>query len=335
MALLAFFKLGFRCWKQNVICFKKNSTFFFQTFSSILQSEEYGRLLSGLDIAKTIQTSLRDQVKKLKLQHSYLTPQLAIVQVGSREDSNVYIRMKLKAAENIGIIATHLCLPSNTNQTELLRALSHLNLNPSVHGIIVQMPLDSVNMIDSTLITDAVIPSKDVDGLNTINQGKLAVGDLVSGFLPCTPNGCVELIKRTGTRIEGSRAVIIGRSKIVGTPTAELLKWHNATVTICHSKTKNLPEVVAGADILVVGVGQPNMVKGDWIKQGAVVIDCGINHFPDTKRLSGYRLVGDVDFEQARKRVSWITPVPGGVGPMTVAMLMKNTVLAALKCNKP
>ncbi|EFX72364.1 hypothetical protein DAPPUDRAFT_326336 [Daphnia pulex] len=330
MALTGFLVRGLHCYRKNS-CLKTNSVCFLQTFSPIFQLEEYGKLLSGSDIAEKIQTSLCDQVQKFKLHHSCFTPQLAIVQVGARKDSNTYIRMKMKAAEKIGIIATHFCLPSTTNQTELLKTISHLNLNPSVHGIIVQMPLDSANMIDSTLITDSVIPNKDVDGLNTINQGKLAVGDLASGFLPCTPNGCMELIRRTGILIEGSKAVVVGRSKIVGTPTAELLKWHNATVTICHSKTKNLPEVIADADILVVGIGQPNMVKGDWIKPGAVVIDCGINSLPDTKRSTGYRLVGDVDFEKARKRASWITPVPGGVGPMTVTMLMKNTVFAALK----
>ncbi|XP_032785088.1 C-1-tetrahydrofolate synthase, cytoplasmic isoform X1 [Daphnia magna] len=293
--------------------------------------EETGRLLSGTEIAKNLRAGLNEQVKNLKEQFPGFTPGLNIIQVGAREDSNVYIRMKMKAAEEIGIKASHVVLPSSTTQAELIRVLNKINLDPSVHGIIVQMPLDSVNKIDSTLITDSVLPSKDVDGLNTINQGKVAVGDLVSGFLPCTPNGCMELIKRTGIKIEGSQAVVIGRSKIVGTPAAELLKWHHATVTVCHSKTKNLPQLVANADILVVGIGQPNMVKGEWIKQGAVVIDCGINSISDSSKTSGYRLVGDVDFEGAKTKASWITPVPGGVGPMTVAMLMKNTVLAAEK----
>ncbi|XP_057374614.1 C-1-tetrahydrofolate synthase, cytoplasmic-like isoform X1 [Daphnia carinata] len=293
--------------------------------------EQTGQLLSGTEVAKNIRAGLSEQVKQLKEQYPGFTPGLNIIQVGAREDSNVYIRMKMKAAEEIGINATHVVLPSSTTQAELIRVLNKINLDPSVHGIIVQMPLDSVNKIDSTLITDSVLPSKDVDGLNTINQGKVAVGDLVSGFLPCTPNGCMELIKRTGIKIEGSQAVVIGRSKIVGTPAAELLKWHHATVTVCHSKTKNLSELVASADILVVGIGQPNMVKGEWIKQGAVVIDCGINSIADPSKTSGNRLVGDVDFEGAKTKASWITPVPGGVGPMTVAMLMKNTVLAAKK----
>nr|CAD7402994.1 unnamed protein product [Timema cristinae] len=202
------------------------------------------------------------------------------------------------------------------------------------------MPLDSDNTINSHLVTDTVSPDKDVDGLNTVNEGRVAVGDL-EGFVPCTPNGVMELIKRSvewsGVEIAGSNAVVLGRSKIVGTPASELLKWHHATVTICHSKTKNLSQLTAQADILVVAIGRAEMVKGSWIKPGAIVIDCGINSIPgqsrpqipnDTKK-SGQRLVGDVAFEEAKKVASYITPVPGGVGPMTVAMLMKNTVLSA------
>jgi methylenetetrahydrofolate dehydrogenase (NADP+) / methenyltetrahydrofolate cyclohydrolase / formyltetrahydrofolate synthetase len=158
-----------------------------------------------------------------------------------------------------------------------LSQVNKLNLDPQVHGIIVQMPLDSINPIDSHLITDAVSPSKDVDGLNTINEGRVAVGDLKSGFLPCTPNGCIELIRRSGVSMAGKNAVVLGRSKIVGTPVSELLKWENATVTVCHSRTANLADQCRRADILVVGIGRPQMVKGGWIKPGAVVIDCGIN----------------------------------------------------------
>jgi len=293
--------------------------------------EATGNILSGTQVAKEIRGNLTEQVKEMKNKYPGFVPGLAIIQVGAREDSNVYIRMKMKAAEEIGIKASHIVLPSSINQSELLMKLRQYNGDPDVHGIIVQMPLDSVNPINSTLITDSVSCSKDVDGLNTENQGMLAVGDLKSGFLPCTPNGCMELIKRSGVTIAGSTAVVIGRSKIVGTPAAELLKWHNATVTVCHSKTRNLDKVVATADILVVGIGQPNMVKGEWIKPGAVVIDCGINAIPDASKKSGSRLVGDVDFAEAQKKASFITPVPGGVGPMTVAMLMKNTVLAAEK----
>jgi len=292
---------------------------------------EMGKILSGTQVAKEIRGNLAEQVKEMKVKYPGFTPGLAIIQVGAREDSNVYIRMKMKAAEEIGIKASHIVLPSSITQSELLMKLRKYNNDPDIHGIIVQMPLDSVNPINSTLITDSVSSSKDVDGLNTENQGMLAVGDLTSGFLPCTPNGCMELIKRSGVTIAGSNAVVVGRSKIVGTPASELLKWHNATVTVCHSKTKNLAQMVATADILVVGIGQPNMVKGEWIKPGAVVIDCGINSIPDASKKSGSRLVGDVEFDEAQKKASFITPVPGGVGPMTVAMLMKNTVLAAEK----
>ncbi|XP_058796751.1 C-1-tetrahydrofolate synthase, cytoplasmic [Phymastichus coffea] len=287
-----------------------------------------GVVLSGTDLSKEIRNALTKDVAVIQQKLPGYKPGLAIVQVGGREDSNVYIRMKIKAASEIGIKATHIKLPNTTTEYELLSKLDKLNNDPNTHGIIVQMPLDTVNKIDSHLITDAVSPAKDVDGLNTINEGRVAVGDM-SGFLPCTPNGCIELIKKSEVTIAGAQAVVLGRSKIVGTPVAELLKWHNATVTVCHSKTKDLPAVISKADILVVGIGQPEMVKGSWIKPGAVVIDCGINAIPDPTKKSGQRLVGDVAYEEASKVASYITPVPGGVGPMTVAMLMKNTVISA------
>nr|CAD7456254.1 unnamed protein product [Timema tahoe] len=287
-----------------------------------------GKLLSGTDLAKEIRESLSRDVAELREKLPGLKPGLAIVQVGGREDSNVYIRMKTKAATDIGIEAHHLKLPRTITEAELLLKIRKLNEDPSIHGIIVQMPLDSDNTINSHLVTDTVSPDKDVDGLNTVNEGRVAVGDL-EGFVPCTPNGVMELIKRSGVEIAGSNAVVLGRSKIVGTPASELLKWHHATVTICHSKTKNLSQLTAQADILVVAIGRAEMVKGSWIKPGAIVIDCGINSIPDETKKSGQRLVGDVAFEEAKKVASYITPVPGGVGPMTVAMLMKNTVLSA------
>jgi len=268
------------------------------------------------------------EVRELRSKVPDLVPKLAIVQVGGREDSNVYIRMKIKAANEIGMEAEHVKLPKSTTQHELLSRLRKLNDDPNIHGIIVQMPLDSDNKIDSHLVTDSVDPSKDVDGLNTINEGKVAVGDL-TGFIPCTPNGVIELIKRSTIAIAGSNAVVLGRSKIVGTPVSELLKWHHATVTICHSKTKDIPDKVRQGDILVVGIGSPQFVKGDWIKPGAVVIDCGINSIPDGTKKSGSRLVGDVDYEGASRVAGYITPVPGGVGPMTVAMLMNNVLQSA------
>ncbi|XP_044744423.1 C-1-tetrahydrofolate synthase, cytoplasmic isoform X2 [Coccinella septempunctata] len=289
-----------------------------------------GQILSGTDIAREIRENLKQDVSKLKNLLPDFKPGLAIVQVGGREDSNVYIRMKIKAASEIGINSEHVKLPRNTTESQLLSKLEQLNNDPNVHGIIVQMPLDSENDINSHLITDSVSPEKDVDGLNTINEGRVAVGDL-SAFIPCTPNGVIELAKRSGIKLAGAEAVVLGRSKIVGTPVSELLKWNHATVTVCHSKTKDLKEKCQKADILVVAIGQPELVKGDWVKPGAVVIDCGINAIPDPTKKTGQRLVGDVEYIEAAKNASYITPVPGGVGPMTVAMLMKNTVQSAQK----
>ncbi|KAG7204347.1 hypothetical protein KM043_002164 [Ampulex compressa] len=297
-------------------------------FRKAMSTDVRGVVLSGTELAKEIRESLARDVAAIKRKLPDFSPGLAIVQVGGREDSNVYIRMKIKAANDIGIAAQHVKLPNTTTEIELINKLNKLNNDPNIHGIIVQMPLDTVHKINSHLITDLVSPQKDVDGLNTINEGRVAIGDM-TGFLPCTPNGCIELIKKSGVTIAGAQAVVLGRSKIVGTPVAELLKWQNATVTVCHSKTKNLPQVVSQADILVVGIGQPELVKGSWIKPGAVVIDCGINSIPDPTKKSGQRLVGDVDYAEAAKVASYITPVPGGVGPMTVAMLMKNTIVSA------
>uniref|UniRef100_A0A1A9VJF9 C-1-tetrahydrofolate synthase, cytoplasmic n=1 Tax=Glossina austeni TaxID=7395 RepID=A0A1A9VJF9_GLOAU len=286
------------------------------------------KLISGTQVANEIREALKQQVCKWKSVLPTFAPGLRIVQVGAREDSNVYIRMKIKAATEIGIDVRLVQLPRSITQIELLDKIFNLNNDPSVHGIIVQMPLDCETKIDSHKITDAVSPDKDVDGLHTINEGRVSIGDL-GGFMPCTPWGCIELIKRSGVKMEGANAVVLGRSKIVGTPAANLLKWYNATVTVCHSKTKNIADICRGADILVVGIGVPEMVKGSWIKPGAVVIDCGINVKPDPSKKTGTRLVGDVDFEEAKVVASAITPVPGGVGPMTVAMLMQNTVRSA------
>ncbi|XP_050744306.1 C-1-tetrahydrofolate synthase, cytoplasmic isoform X2 [Drosophila biarmipes] len=288
------------------------------------------KIISGTAVAKSIREELRNDVAGFTKKLPNFAPGLRIVQVGGREDSNVYIRMKIKAATEIGIDAVHVQLPRSITEGELLDKINDLNEDPKVHGIIVQMPLDCDTPIDSHLITDAVSPEKDVDGLHTVNEGRLAIGDL-GGFLPCTPWGCLELIRRSGVEIAGARAVVLGRSKIVGTPAAELLKWANATVTVCHSKTRNLEEITRTADILVVGIGVAEMVKGSWIKPGAVVIDCGINVKPDATKASGTRLVGDVDYAEALQVAGHLTPVPGGVGPMTVAMLMKNTVRSAAR----
>ncbi|KAH8381321.1 hypothetical protein KR093_002573 [Drosophila rubida] len=303
----------------------KVGRYFVRFYSETRKMSGEAKIISGTLVAKTIREELSREVKALGAQ---FVPGLRIVQVGGREDSNVYIRMKIKAATEIGIQAELVQLPRSITELELLDKVRELNADRRVHGIIVQMPLDSDHKMDAHRVADAVSPSKDVDGLHTLNEGRLATGDM-GGFLPCTPWGCLELIRRTGVEIAGAQAVVLGRSKIVGTPAAELLKWNNATVTVCHSKTRNLEQLTRSADILVVGIGVAEMVKGSWIKPGAVVIDCGINCKPDASKASGSRLVGDVDYEQAKQVAGFLTPVPGGVGPMTVAMLMKNTVAAA------
>ncbi|NXI67218.1 C1TC protein, partial [Anseranas semipalmata] len=276
-----------------------------------------------------VRERLKKQVAEMKEKFPGFKPGLAILQVGNRDDSNLYINMKLKAAAEIGISANHIKLPNTATEAEVLKCIASLNGDPAVHGFIVQLPLDSDKPINTEKITNAVAPEKDVDGLSSINAGKLSRGDLGDCFIPCTPKGCMELIRQTGIQVAGKRAVVIGRSKIVGAPMHDLLLWNHATVTTCHSKTSTLAEEVGKADILVVAAGKAEMVKGEWIKPGAIVIDCGINHVPDSTKASGKRVVGDVAYDTAKEKASYITPVPGGVGPMTVAMLMQSTVESA------
>ncbi|KAA8582334.1 hypothetical protein FQN60_009074 [Etheostoma spectabile] len=283
------------------------------------------QIISGKEVSGQVRDRLKKDVEQMKLQDPNFRPGLVVLQVGDRDDSNLYISMKLKAAAEIGINATHMRLPKTATEEEVLHSITEVNENSSVHGLIVQLPLDSNHKMDTEKVTNAVAPEKDVDGLTSINAGKLSRGDLGDCFIPCTPNGCMELIRQTGVSVAGKRAVVIGRSKIVGAPMHDLLLWNHATVTTCHSKTADLPGEVSKADILVVGIGKAEMVKGEWIKKGAVVIDCGINHIP----ASGKRVVGDVHYASAKEQAGFITPVPGGVGPMTVAMLMANTVLSA------
>ncbi|XP_060118095.1 C-1-tetrahydrofolate synthase, cytoplasmic [Heteronotia binoei] len=286
-------------------------------------------ILSGKTVSAQVRERLKNQVANMKEKVPGFRPGLAILQVGDRDDSNLYISMKLKAAAEIGIDANHIKLPNTASEAEVLKCINALNENPAIHGFIVQLPLDSNKPINTEKITNAVAPEKDVDGLSSINAGKLSRGDLGDCFIPCTPKGCMELIRQTGIQVAGKRAVVIGRSKIVGAPMHDLLLWNHATVTTCHSKTASLAEEVSKADILVVAAGKAEMVKGEWIKPGAVVIDCGINHIPDSTKASGKRVVGDVAYSTAKERASYITPVPGGVGPMTVAMLMQSTVESA------
>ncbi|XP_042071061.1 C-1-tetrahydrofolate synthase, cytoplasmic isoform X2 [Haplochromis burtoni] len=266
-------------------------------------------VISGNKTSKIVRERLKKEVEKMASQFSGFRPGLVVLQVG--------------------IEAKHIRLPNTTTQDEVLHSIMSVNENACVHGLIVQLPLDSANCIDTELVTNAVSSQKDVDGLSCINAGKLSRGDLNDCFIPCTPNACMELIRQTGVFVAGKHAVVIGRSKIVGAPMHDLLLWNHATVTTCHSKTPDLPEQVGRADILVVGAGRAEMVRGEWVKEGAVVIDCGINHVPDETRPSGKRVVGDVHYSSASQRAGYITPVPGGVGPMTVAMLMENTVQSA------
>ena len=257
------------------------------------------------------------------LKEKGVTPCLAVILVGEDPASQVYVRGKAKDCHDCGIDSRVIRLPEETTQAELLKLVGELAADKAVNGILVQLPLPA--QIDEKAVIDAIPPEKDVDGFSPVNVGRMQIGEPC--FLPCTPAGCIRMIESTGTPIEGKRAVVIGRSNIVGKPAALLLLAKNATVTICHSRTANLKELCASADILVAAVGKAGFVTGDMIKPGAVVIDVGINRGEDGK------LHGDVDFAAACEKASYITPVPGGVGLMTRAMLMKNTVQAAARQN--
>lgn len=255
-----------------------------------------------------------------KLKANGINPGLAVIIVGDDPASRVYVNNKKKACELCGIYSEEYALPEETTQEELLELIDKLNNKSDISGILVQLPVPK--HIDEKTIINAINPQKDVDAFHPINVGKIMVGNY--DFVPCTPAGVMELIKESGIDIEGKECVVVGRSNIVGKPQAMLLLHQNGTVTICHSRTKNLKEHTKKADILVAAVGIPNFITGDMIKEGAVVIDVGIN------RLENKKLCGDVEFESAEKVAGAITPVPGGVGPMTIAMLMKNTVRAAV-----
>ncbi|MCB0190566.1 MAG: bifunctional methylenetetrahydrofolate dehydrogenase/methenyltetrahydrofolate cyclohydrolase FolD [Anaerolineae bacterium] len=281
------------------------------------------QIIDGKAIAATIRGEIKTEVEAMQAQHDKV-PGLATVLVGERKDSQTYVRMKKKACAEVGIASFSHDLPADISQADLLKVVQDLNANPDVHGILVQLPLP--DHIDEEEILSAISLEKDVDGFHPINIGRLSMKRRDPLFVPCTPKGCIELLNRTGVTIEGKRAVVLGRSNIVGLPVAMLLLHRNATLTICHSRTQNLPQVVHEADILIAAVGRPEMVKGDWIKPGAVVIDVGVNAVEDASAKKGYRLVGDVDFAEAKEVASAITPVPGGVGPMTIAMLLRNTL---------
>jgi 5,10-methylene-tetrahydrofolate dehydrogenase/methenyl tetrahydrofolate cyclohydrolase len=284
------------------------------------------KIIDGKAIAATIRGEVKAEVEAMQAQYGKV-PGLATVLVGERRDSQSYVRMKKKACAEVGITSFGHDLPADISQQELLQIVRDLNANPDVHGILVQLPLP--DHIDEEEILSAVSLEKDVDGFHPINIGRLSMKRRDPLFVPCTPKGCIELLLRTGVEIEGKRAVVLGRSNIVGLPVSMLLLHRNATLTICHSRTKDLPGVVREADILVAAVGRAEMVRGDWVKPGAVVIDVGINSVDDPTRERGYRLVGDVAFDEVKEVASAITPVPGGVGPMTIAMLLRNTMDSA------
>lgn len=284
------------------------------------------RLIDGKSFAETLRGRVAAEVARLKQSHG-LTPGLAVVLVGQDPASQVYVRNKAKQTEACGMASFKYELPADTAENELLALVRKLNADPAVHGILVQLPLPK--HLDAAIILDAIDPAKDVDGLHVVNMGRLAKN--LPGLVPCTPQGCLLLVKNQLGSLAGKHAVVIGRSDIVGKPVALLLLRENCTVTIAHSKTADLAAEIARADIVVAAVGVPLLVKGEWLKPGAVVIDVGINRVPDMDdgRDGKTKLVGDVDFASAVQRASAITPVPGGVGPMTIACLLANTVQAA------
>lgn len=279
------------------------------------------QIIDGKALAAQVKAEAAAETAALKAKG--VTPCLAVILVGEDPASQVYVRGKAKDCGDCGIDSRVIRLPDETTQAELLKLVGELAADKAVNGILVQLPLPA--HIDEKAVIDAIPPEKDVDGFSPVNVGRMQIGEPC--FLPCTPAGCIRMIESTGTAIEGKHAVVIGRSNIVGKPAALLLLAKNATVTICHSRTANLKELCAGADILVAAVGKAGFVTGDMVKPGAVVIDVGINRGEDGK------LHGDVDFAAAAEKAAYITPVPGGVGPMTRAMLMKNTVQAAARQN--
>ena len=280
--------------------------------------------INGKALAQELRDNLKTEVKQLQDDRG-ITPGLTVVLVGEDPASQIYVRNKVRQTEEVGMISNEIRMSAETSQQVLLDELDKLNKDPAVHGILVQLPLPK--HIDEALVIETILPEKDVDGFHPMNSGRLCNGD-AAALVPCTPQGCVLLAKKhLGDNLSGLHAVVIGRSNIVGKPVSLLFLQENCTVTIAHSRTKDLPALCATADILVAAVGRPEMVKADWIKPGATVIDVGINRIP-TDDGKG-RLVGDVDYASVSPVAAAITPVPGGVGPMTIACLLKNTVEAA------
>jgi 5,10-methylene-tetrahydrofolate dehydrogenase/methenyl tetrahydrofolate cyclohydrolase len=284
------------------------------------------QILDGKLIAQQVREEVAAKVAE-RTAAGKQKPTLATVLVGDRPDSASYVKSKGKACEELGMGSISEHLPADATQEQVETLVRSLNANPEVSGILVQLPMPA--HINEERVLSLIDIEKDVDGFSPINIGRLAQKGREPTFVPCTPYGCIYLLDQAGVKIEGANAVVLGRSNIVGMPAALLLIGRNATVTVCHSRTKDLPSIVRQADILIAAIGKTEMVRGDWIKPGAAVIDVGINSVPDATKKSGHRLVGDVCFSEAQEVAGVITPVPGGVGPMTIAMLMKNTLHAA------
>lgn len=288
-------------------------------------------MIDGKKIAEEIRGELQAEVAALK--EKGIVPGLGVILVGADPASQSYVTAKERACEKIGIYSDDNRLPAETTQEELLALIDRMNRDPKINGILVQLPLPK--QIDESAVLLAIDPAKDVDGFHPVNVGKMMIGD--EAFLPCTPHGVIQLLRRSGVETEGAHVVVVGRSNIVGKPVANMLlqkkEGANATVTLCHTRTKNLASHTLQADIIIAASGWPNTITADMVKAGAVVIDVGVNRVEDASRERGYRLVGDVDFDAVKEKASMITPVPGGVGPMTITMLLYNTVESAKRAN--
>jgi 5,10-methylene-tetrahydrofolate dehydrogenase/methenyl tetrahydrofolate cyclohydrolase len=290
-------------------------------------------IIDGKAVADAILEDVRTEVENIAQNNpNNKVPGLAVILVGDRKDSATYVRMKKKACEKVGIQTFTVTVSADITLAELMTHVEILNADPAVHGILVQLPLPA--HIDEEKVLNHIVPEKDVDGLHPMNVAALAIKSNQPHIVACTPAGCLELLDRHNIIIEGKQAVVLGRSRIVGIPVSLLLIRRNATVTICHSKSQNIEETVRQADIIVACCGQAEMVKASWLKPGVAVIDVGINAIDDATKRAGYRLVGDVDFNEAKNVAGAITPVPGGVGPMTIAMLLKNTLRCAQRAQE-
>ena len=283
------------------------------------------KVIDGKAVAADIRAQVAKRVEALKAKG--VMPALSVILVGDNPASVSYVTGKQKALAEAGMVDKSIHLPESTSEQELLDLIAKLNADPSVHGILVQLPLPK--HINEEKVTLAIDPKKDVDGFHPVNMGNLLIGR--KGFLPCTPHGVLILLERAGVQTNGARVAVIGRSNIVGKPMALLLsrKEYNSTVTLCHTGTKDLASITREADIIIAAAGRPKTITADMVKEGAVVIDVGVNRVPDASKKSGFRLAGDVDYEAIKQKASVITPVPGGVGPMTIALLMQNTIEAA------